>query len=167
MLMPTTAEAICVISAESTPPKRARVMTMNANSPPCARRIATSTATATLIPNARLATIRMTALSASKATTAASTSPMRVPTTPTSMVIPTVMKNTPINNPLNGAMSISIWWRYSVSDNRRPARKAPSAVESPAAPVAAAIPTTMNSVIAMIRSRLPVCAAKRKIGCST
>ena len=77
------------------------------------------------------------------------------------------MKNRPIKSPLNGAMSISTWWRYSVSDNRRPARNAPSAVERPATPVAAATPTTMNSVIAMMSSRLPVCAAKRKIGCST
>ena len=81
--------------------------------------------------------------------------------------MPTVMKNRPISSPLNGARSISTWWRYSVSDNSNPARKAPSAVERPASPVAAATPSTMNSVIAMIRSRLPVRAAERKIGCST
>jgi hypothetical protein len=39
------------------------------------------------------------------------------------MVIPTVMKNTPISNPLNGAISISIWWRYSVFGQQETRKK--------------------------------------------
>ena len=57
---------------------------------------------------------------------------MAFQTTRTSIDMPTVMKNRPTSKPLNGAMSISTWWRYSVSDSSTPARKAPSAVDSPA-----------------------------------
>ena len=116
-------------------------MTTKANSPPCASRSATSAATARLTPKARLAANRMIALDRQQSHDRERGSrPISAQTATMSMVIPTVMKNRPISRPLNGARSISIWWRYSVSDSSRPARKAPSAVERPATPVAAATP---------------------------
>ena len=43
------------------------------------------------------------------------------------MPAPTVMKNSPISRPLNGAMSLSSSWRYSLFASTTPARKLPSA----------------------------------------
>ena len=45
--------------------------------------------------------------------------------------MPTVTKKMPSSRPLNGSRSTSIWWRYSLSPSRMPARKAPSATDNP------------------------------------
>ena len=58
-------------------------------------------------------------------------------------------------------------WRISLSESSSPARKAPSATERPARPVADANTTRISSVIAMIRSRLPVRTAERNKGRTT
>ena len=48
--------------------------------------------------------------------------------------MPTAMKNTASRRPSNGAMSASIWWRYSQSASSTPAMNAPSAADSRPAP---------------------------------
>ena len=50
---------------------------------------------------------------------------------PKSMLNPTVMKKNPSRRPLKGAMSDSIWYRYFVSANSNPARKAPRVLDRP------------------------------------
>ena len=75
--------------------------------------------------------------------------------------MPTAMKNTASSSPSNGAMSASIWWRYSESASSAPAMNAPSAADSPAASMTRATPTTVSSALAVIASRTPVAATTR------
>ena len=75
--------------------------------------------------------------------------------------MPTAMKKSPSSSPSNGAMSASIWWRYSESASSAPAMKAPSAADSPAASMTSATPTTVRSALAVIASRTPVAATSR------
>ena len=58
-------------------------------------------------PNRRQAAYRTKALIASRSATASRMVPIPSQTMRTSIVMPTVMKNSPTSNPLNGAMSIS------------------------------------------------------------
>ena len=55
------------------------------------------------------------------------------------------MKNSPSSRPLNGSMSSSSSWRYSLSASITPARKAPSAIDRPTACISAAMPMTSSS----------------------
>ena len=50
---------------------------------------------------------------------------------PKSIDAPTAMKNSPSSRPLNGSMSLSSSWRYSLSASTTPARKVPSAGDRP------------------------------------
>ncbi len=81
--------------------------------------------------------------------------------------MPTVMKKRPSSRPLNGSMSTSIWCRYSLDANSRPARKAPRAEDNPAADVAAAEAMATRSPIATTISLLRVEAASVSSGPST
>ena len=108
MLMPTTAVAACANSAGTRPVTRPSAITMKANSPACASRIAASTVTPSATPNRRQAANRITALTTSSTATISRIVPIAPQTTRTSIDMPTVMKNRPTSRPLTGAMSISI-----------------------------------------------------------
>ncbi len=78
--------------------------------------------------------------------------------------MPTAMKNSPSSSPLNGSMSSSSWWRYSDSASITPARKAPSAIDSPTRSIMAATPITSSREKPTKTSRWPVPAMTRKSG---
>ena len=80
------------------------------------------------------------------------------------MVMPTAMKKSPSSRPLNGSMSVSSAWRYSDPARSTPARKAPSAIDMPAAVMSCAIPITSSSAKAVKSSRMPVLATSRMTG---
>jgi hypothetical protein len=65
------------------------------------------------------------------------------------MPIPTVMKKTPISRPRNGSIISSTSCLNSVSANSRPAIRAPSAIDSPAAALMPAMPSVLNKISAM------------------
>jgi hypothetical protein len=48
------------------------------------------------------------------------------------MDMPTAMKKSPMSRPLNGSMSVSSACRYSELARSTPAKKAPSAIDTPA-----------------------------------
>ena len=86
---------------------------------------------------------------------------------PKSMEAPTAMKNSPSSRPLNGSMSLSSSWRYSLLASTTPARKVPSAGDSPTAVISSAMPITSSSAAAVKISRSRVRAIWRKTGPST
>ena len=69
------------------------------------------------------------------------------------MPAPTVMKNSPKSSPLKGSRSVSSSWRNSLLAKTTPARKAPSAGESPTTVISEEIPTTISSASAVYISR--------------
>ena len=69
------------------------------------------------------------------------------------MLAPTEIKNIPNNKLLNGSISLSSSWRYSLSAKTTPAKKVPSAADKPTASIANAIPTPSASAVAMKISR--------------
>ncbi len=71
-----------------------------------------------------------------------------------SSFMPMVMKNSPSSTSWKGRMSVSTWWRYSVSEISMPATKAPSARLSPACSVSQARPSVMSSRFSMNSSAL-------------
>src|ERR1041384_1896754 len=83
---------------------------------------------------------------------------------PRSTDMPTAMKNRPSSRPLNGSMSSSSSWRYSLSASMTPARNAPSACDSPAHSISAAVPSTTSSEKPTNTSRSRACATKRSTG---
>ncbi len=78
--------------------------------------------------------------------------------------MPTAMKKSPSSRPLNGAMSVSSACRYSELASSTPARKAPSAIESPASAISSAMPNTSSSANAVKISRTPDTAIRRITG---
>ncbi len=78
--------------------------------------------------------------------------------------MPTAMKNRPSSRPLNGAMSLSSACRYSELASRTPARKAPSAIESPASDISSAMPRTSSNANAVNTSRTFAFATSRNTG---
>ncbi len=80
------------------------------------------------------------------------------------MDIPTAMKNSPINSPLKGSMSVSSAWRYSELASSTPARKAPRPIETPTGSIICAMPTTSSSAKPVKTSRSPVRAMHRRAG---
>ena len=68
---------------------------------------------------------------------------------------PTVMKNSPSSSPLNGSMLLSSSCRYSLLASTTPARKVPSAGESPISDISTAMPMTSASdtTVKISRSR--------------
>ena len=67
--------------------------------------------------------------------------------------MPTEMKNRPSRMSRNGRMTLSTWWRYSVSASIIPARKAPSAIERPAICEAQADASATSSTASVNNSR--------------
>ena len=147
-------------SASATP------TTMKANSPDCDNKNPTCTATERGCPKRRAKTPATTPLSAISPMTDSTTQIARSATAAKSTLMPTVMKNRPSKSPLNGWMSVSTWWRNSVSASSRPAKNAPSAIDSPAMLVRVAIPNVTRSVVATKSSALRVPAITRNSGCS-
>lgn len=78
--------------------------------------------------------------------------------------MPTAMKNSPSSRPLNGSMSASTSWRYSESASSRPAMKAPSAIDSPAASISSVDTITSSRLVAVKISLLPEDATTRNTG---
>ena len=167
MLRPTATTAPAASRGGSRLPACATPITTKANSPACASNSATSAAAPRGTPKARATTNRIAAFALIKTMTPAAIHPASAAMTPTSILVPTVMKKMPSSSPLNGSRSTSMLWRTSLSESSRPARKAPSATDSPASPVASENTTRIRSVIAMIRSRLPVRSAERSSGRTT
>ncbi len=97
-------------------------------------------------------------------TTSAAISNGRLARRPKSIDMPTATKNSPMSRPLNGSTSVSSAWRYSEPASRTPARNAPSAMDTPAAAMSCAMPTTSSSVNPVNTSRRPVRATMRKSG---
>lgn len=85
-------------------------------------------------------------------------------TTCRSADMPTAMKNSPSNKPLNGSMFASSSWRYSESAKRTPARNEPRAIERPIFSIASAVPTTTKSAQADDSSWLLAEATMRNTG---
>ena len=81
--------------------------------------------------------------------------------------MPTAMKKSPSSRPLNGSMSASSSWRYSLSASSTPAMNAPSAIESPTDSNSRAVPTTTSSAAAVNASCARVAATMRRAGRST
>lgn len=81
-----------------------------------------------------------------------------------SSVIPKPMKNRPSNNPRNGSISVSNWWRNSLSASRTPAMNAPSAMDSPAAFINRAAQITTSNAADRNNSFEPVAAITLKNG---
>ena len=79
-------------------------------------------------------------------------------------LMPTVRKKTPISSDLNGSIVTSIARRYSVSASSKPAMKAPSPMESPAAAAINPVPSATSRVAAMKLSEESVEATRRKSG---
>ena len=78
--------------------------------------------------------------------------------------MPTAMKNRPSSSPLNGSMSSSSSWRYSLSASITPARNAPSAIDRPTHSISAAVPSTTSSEKPTNTSRRRASATKRSTG---
>ena len=81
-----------------------------------------------------------------------------------SIEAPTAMKNRPRSSPLNGSMSLSSSWRYSLVASTTPARNVPSAGDRPTALISSAMPTTSRSAAAVKISRSRVRARTRNSG---
>ena len=77
------------------------------------------------------------------------------------MPAPTVMKNSPNNNPLNGSMSLSNSWRNSEFAKTTPARNVPKAGDRPTIVIRYPMPTTIKRVIAVYISRKRAAWMKR------
>ena len=69
--------------------------------------------------------------------------------------MPTAMKKSPSNKPLNGSTSASSSWRNSESASNTPARNAPSDIDSPIASIRSAAPITTSSAAAVNTSWPP------------
>ena len=138
--------------------------TTNPNSPPCASRIANSGRSASGTFIVRAIATSTTALTAMKPSTISATRPGCASTTAKSMLMPTAMKNSPSNRPLNGSRSVSSSRRYSLSASSTPARKAPSAIDSPTACISAAVATTSSSDAAVKISGVRLRAIQRSEG---
>ena len=78
--------------------------------------------------------------------------------------MPTLMKNRPSSKPLNGSICASSSWRYSESANSRPARNAPSAIDTPTRSISHAVPITTSNAVAVETSGRPVFATIRNTG---
>ena len=78
--------------------------------------------------------------------------------------MPTAMKKRPSSKPLNGSMSASSSWRYSLSASSTPARNAPSAIERPTLWNNNAVPSTTSSPAAVKASCTRVLAITRSTG---
>jgi len=81
--------------------------------------------------------------------------------------MPTAMKNSPSNNPLNGSMSVSSSRRYSLSASSTPAKNAPNAIDRPTVSIRPAMPTTSKSDAAVKISGVPLLAIQRSTGRSS
>ena len=68
--------------------------------------------------------------------------------------VPIVMKNSPSRTSRNGRMTVSSWWRYSVSASSMPARNAPRAIDRPTASVTQAAPSETSNAASVNRSVL-------------
>ncbi len=78
--------------------------------------------------------------------------------------MPTLMKNSPSNRPLNGSMFDSSSCRYSESASSMPARNAPRVAETPASLHQQATPITTSSAVAVNTSTESAFATKRNTG---
>ena len=78
--------------------------------------------------------------------------------------MPTAIKNRPSSSPLKGSILVSSSRRYSLSASRTPAKKAPSAMDSPTICISAEMPTTSNSDAAVKISGVLLRAIQRSKG---
>ena len=81
-----------------------------------------------------------------------------------SMPAPTDMKKRPSSSPLNGSMSASSSWRYSLSASTTPARKEPRAGERPTDSISTAMAITSSRAAATKISRMWDWAMARNTG---
>ena len=139
-------------------------ITINANSPPGARRNAVSSDAAVLMRKKRARTNAITALTKRSAQRPAKMRSGLRQIAPGSILIPTEKKNTPSRSDLNGSIATSIARRYSVSAKTSPATKAPSAIERPAKALATPVPTATKIVAAIKNSGLSGAATRRNNG---
>ena len=130
----------------------------NANSPPWGKKAARLVAEVRDRPKVRPSINNTTNFTAISPKAISTTSQRWSFNSPKFTDIPTVMKNKPSNNPLNGSMSASSAWRYSDSDSSTPARNAPRAMESPMCSRSRAVPSTTSNARAVNTSRTRVSA---------
>ena len=150
--------------ASTTPLAATMPISTKANSPPPASAAATLPASRFGRPASRPAANMVPPLIASSASTAAATIGAWRSTRRRSRPAPTVMKNRPSSSPRNGSISASSSRRNSLSASITPARKAPSAGDSPTSSMSEATATTSSSAVAVKISRRPAEAMKRKAG---
>ncbi len=147
-----------------TPDCDAAWKTTKPNSPPCASSSTNTGRSASGNGIARAMASSTSAFSSRKPATTAATSPGRASTTAKSMLMPTAMKNSPSSSPLKGSRSVSSSRRYSLSASSTPARKAPSAIDSPTDSISAAVATTSSSDAAVKISGVSLRAIQRSAG---
>ena len=150
-----------------TPACAAAWNTTKPNSPPCASRMMNTGRSSTGNFISRAMPHSTSAFSARKPISSSATSPGCCSTTAKSIVMPTAMKNRPSNRPLNGSRSVSSSRRYSLSASSTPARKAPSAIDSPTDCISAAVATTNSSAAAVKISGVALPAIQRSAGRSS
>ena len=159
-----TNSASCPAASGITPAERAKVISRNPNSPPCARLSANSQRLEPLILNTSDRPSSTSAFSP----ISPSVSPRMVSGARANMVklmpTPTVMKNRPSNNPLNGFRSASSWWRNSELASTTPATKVPSAGDRPTSIIRKAMPITISKEMKVDISGSRAAWTKRKIG---
>mmetsp|Transcript_24517 Transcript_24517/g.83831 ORF Transcript_24517/g.83831 Transcript_24517/m.83831 type:complete len:208 (-) Transcript_24517:304-927(-) len=129
------------VAALRMPRRRALAKATKANSPPCESSRPQRSAEAKGRPNNLASVVRTAVLRPSSPKARPSTLNGADRTRATSIEKPTVTKKRPRSMPRNGATVASTWYVYRVSDSARPARNAPSVVESPMASVIADTPT--------------------------
>ena len=141
----TAALRIAMVSGGST--REAAANSTKANSPACDSATANSAGVgaAAVAEGLRDADSRIAIFSATMPSAMPSTSSGERRNRPRSIDMPTAMKNRPSSSPLNGSMSSSSSWRYSLSASITPARKAPSAIDRPTDSISAAVPSTSSS----------------------
>ncbi|MNP29721.1 hypothetical protein D3C76_1227570 [compost metagenome] len=125
-----------------------------ANSPPCASARAKVQRWLGEMRMTRPSTIRTPHFKTIRPTTRDGMSRGWAANRPKSMPAPTDMKNRPSSSPLNGSMSASSSWRYSLSASTTPARKEPRAGESPTDSISTAMAITSSKAAATKISRM-------------
>mmetsp|Transcript_3983 Transcript_3983/g.9650 ORF Transcript_3983/g.9650 Transcript_3983/m.9650 type:complete len:204 (+) Transcript_3983:846-1457(+) len=160
-IVSTTARLMMfTVSMVSNPALAARPKVTNANSPPGATYTPERSDVSSDRPKSFPHTAITPILYASSPSAHAQITPKFWNKQAGSICMPTVMKNKPRSRPRNGAMSDSTWRWNSVSASSRPARNAPSAMDSPRDWVSSDVPSAVNSVVAVITSALPSLAMR-------
>ena len=160
----TTSISRSAIAAGMTELATVKERSTKPNSPACASDSAINQRSAPRTLKTQPKTNNMPALSATKPRVRASTFVALSNSRSRLMLAPMVIKNSPSNRPLNGAISDSSSWRYSLLASTTPAKKVPRAGERPTSVINRAMPITINRAVAVKSSGKRALAIKRNNG---